>query len=263
MGYLPAPCACCLSSSLNSPCLSSRKQPSSRADPFALCFSRSLLLPWLSRSTVASFRFVITSIPLLSMLSFSKLLRWVSKSLLPLIRRWAEESIAVQKNVLGVVQDFVGAPKFFVYVNFLSLPTMASDVGGFIYHGDGRSLSSYETQNLSRSLVRPHNFRSEPSTQMWVQTVLIKTDSNLTYGKIFGFKHNMKNNEIEYDPSEQSAVRTRLFARVIHVIGVLQIPDLQPLLRAKLEKTSIEEIDSQSMVDGMSPSTPVIFRSTH
>ena len=41
-----------------------------------------------------------------------------------------------------------------------------SDVGGSTNHGDGRSLSSFEIQNLCRSLVRPQNCRSEPSTQM-------------------------------------------------------------------------------------------------
>lgn len=71
-------------------------------------------------------------------------------------------------------------------------------------------------------------------------------------GKIFGFKHTMNHTQIDLDPNEQTAARYRLFARVIRVIGMSQISDLQPFLPAKLEKTSIEEIDSQSTVDGMS-----------
>ena len=70
--------------------------------------------------------------------------------------------------------------------------------------------------------------------------------------KIFGFKHTMNHIQIDLDPNEQTAARYRLYARVIRVIGMSQISDLQPFLQAKLEKTLIEEIDSQSTVDGMS-----------
>lgn len=86
---------------------------------------------------------------------------------------------------------------------------------------------------------------------------------NLTRGKIFGFKYNMKYNQDEFDPNEQTAARYRLFARVIHVIGISQISDLQPFLQANLERTSIEEIDSQSPVDGMSLNTAVVALHTN
>lgn len=54
----------------------------------------------------------------------------------------------------------------FIYPKFLIHSIMTSDAGDFINHGEERSLSSSETQNFSRSLVRPQNFRNEPSTQM-------------------------------------------------------------------------------------------------
>lgn len=60
----------------------------------------------------------------------------------------------------------------------------------------------------------------------------------------------MNHTHIDFDPNEQTTGRYRLFARVIRVIGMSQISDLQPFLQAKLEETLNEEIDSQSTVDG-------------
>lgn len=74
----------------------------------------------------------------------------------------------------------------------------------------------------------------------------------------------MGHSQIDYDPNEQPAARRyRLFARVIHLTGMSQIRDLQPFLQAKLEKTSIEEIDSQRTADGMSLYTIIICLSTY
>lgn len=89
------------------------------------------------------------------------------------MKRWAEESLAVPKMVTIVVQDFVSSPKLFIYFKVLSFSTSASDVEDFINHGDEKSLSSSETQSLCGSLVRRQRFRSEPSTQMWVQSISI------------------------------------------------------------------------------------------
>ncbi|MCJ1349614.1 hypothetical protein MMC31_007855 [Peltigera leucophlebia] len=63
----------------------------------------------------------------------------------------------------------------------------------------------------------------------------------------------MNHIQIDLDPNEQTAARYRLYARVIRVIGMSQISELQLFLQAKLEETSIEEIDTQSTVDGWTP----------
>lgn len=73
--------------------------------------------------------------------------------------------------------------------------------------------------------------------------------------KIFGFKHTLTNVRT-YDPNETAAARYRLFGRVIRVIGMSQISNLQPFLQANLEKTAIEEIDSPSTLDGIALYAP-------
>lgn len=76
----------------------------------------------------------------------------------------------------------------------------------------------------------------------------------LTKRKIFGFKHTLKNNVIELDPSDQTnaTLRYRLFARSIRINGVAQISRLQKHLQLRLDRTCREYLDAQISGEGLS-----------
>ena len=72
----------------------------------------------------------------------------------------------------------------------------------------------------------------------------------MTCGQIFGFKYTMDHREISMDPNEQTALRYRLYSRVLRHVGLSQIAVLQPYLQAKIDRVLATEIDSQEAVDG-------------
>lgn len=69
--------------------------------------------------------------------------------------------------------------------------------------------------------------------------------------KIFGFQYTMDHAQIHWDPKEQSVVRSRMFSRAIRVLGVPQLPVLQPYLQARLERAFSCEFSRRPIVDGM------------
>ena len=60
----------------------------------------------------------------------------------------------------------------------------------------------------------------------------------------------MDHREISMDPNEQTALRYRLYSRVLRHVGLSQIAVLQPYLQTKIDSVLAARIESQQAVKG-------------